>query len=546
MEFQPYLYNGKRYFNIFEIRDNGENLNEPFFRGSYNKDKRSYWIKKKVPSSVLIRVYKNEISNFSRAAYFVEEKFIEANCYATNNESPDVNVESNTESSVSTVEKQPFRYPVLPIPPMVQLTDDDIGFQSDEGFTLNIEMRGERQSDRIFFKAIDVQKCMDLPRVYNTMTYDHTSFVYKNDFVFFAKPNANKEDIGYNNVVTKQTNAKEDFAVVNHYTKQTNANTEDSAVQNHYTKQTNATKEDPAYNNVVTKQAFACRGGSRSDHELYLTFDGLVALLYRSKGGGYARRWTSWASKILFTTTFGTRDQRLEQAANDLRQPVKQLRDLIANSNKAVVYLIRIGSVKTIREFNESHLETMNTNCKTGKQLVPIDVSTLKDDQIVYKFGKTNDMYRRYDEHIKSYGLWSPQEFAYQKIAFVDDDEKRLTNAEQILREEFDKMGIRHVVEGHRELIVFDEAQTSSVHNVYRMIADEDNTTIRLQREQLKHLLDKFTTHERMHAIEIEKMQLKNDNLQIVVDHKDEMLAKEREMHAIQVELFKMKLANRE
>jgi hypothetical protein len=49
-----------------------------------------------------------------------------------------------------------------------------------------------------------------------------------------------------------------------------------------------------------------------------------------------------------------------------------------------------------------------------------------------------------------------------------------------------------------------------------------------------------------MHAIEIEKMQLKNDNLQIVVDHKEEMLAKEREMHAIQVELFEMKLANRE
>jgi hypothetical protein len=526
MEFQPYLYNGKRYFNIFEIRDNGENLNEPFFRGSYYKDKRSYWIKKKVPSSVLIRVYKNEISNFSRAAYFVEEKFIEANCYATNNESPDVNVES----SVSTVEKHPFRYPVLPIPPMIQLTDDDIGFQSDEGFTLNIEMRGERQSDRIFFKAIDVQKYMDLPRVYPTMTYDHTSFVYKDDFVFFAKPNANKKDIGYNNVVTKQANA----------------NKKDPAVVNHYTKQANANKKDPAVNNVDTKQANACRGGSRSDHELYLTFDGLVALLYRSKGGGYARRWTSWASKILFTTTFGTCEQRLEQAANDLRQPVKQLRDLIANSNKAVVYLIRIGSVKTIREFNERHLETMNTNCKTGKQLVPIDVSTLKDDQIVYKFGKTNDMYRRYDEHIKSYGLWSPQEFAYQKIAFVDDDEKRLTNAEQILREEFDKMGIRHVVEGHRELIVFDEAQTSSVHNVYRMMADEDNTTIRLQREQLKHLLDKFTTHERMHAIEIEKMQLKNDNLQIVVDHKEEMLAKEREMHAIQVELFKMKLANRE
>lgn len=497
MELQPYVYNGKRYLNIFDIRDNGENLNEPFFRGSYYKDKRSYWIKKKVPSSVLIRVYKNAISNFSRAAYFVEEKFIEANCYATNNqESQERNVDSNTESSVSTLEKQPFRYQVFPIPPMIQLTDDDIGFQSDEGVALNIEMRGERQSDRIFFKAIDVQKYMDLPRVYATITHHTADFVYKDDFVFFAKPNANKEDL----------------AVVNHDSKQPNAS----------------------------------HGGSRSDHELYLTFDGLVTLLYRSKGGGYARRWTSWASKILFTTTFGTCEQRLEQAANDLRQPVKQLRDLIANSNKAVVYLIRIGSVKTIREFNETRLKTMNTNCKSGKQLVPIDVSTLKEDQIVYKFGKTKDMYRRYDEHIKSYGLWSPQEFAYQKIAFVDDDEKRLTNAEQILREEFDKMGIRHVVEGHRELIVFAEAQSSSVHNVYRMMADEDNTTIRLQREQLKHLLDKFITHERMHAIEIEKMQLKNDNLQIVVDHKEEMLAKEREMHAIQVELFEMKLANRE
>ena len=499
MEIQTYVHNKKTYCDIFQVRDHGQNINESFFRGSRNKDKRSLWVKKNVPSDVLIRIYKGEISNFSRATYFVEEDFVNAKCYAHDTEEPPQPVVDKPEPVVAAPpQKKPFRYPILPSPPIVKLTDDDIGFQSDEGIALNIEMRGERDAERIFFKAIDVQKCMGIHRVYATMTHDNAAFVYKDDFVFFAK-NAFKEDTAYNLVVNKQPKSVVDYD---------------------------------------TKQPNASHGGSRSDHELYLTFDGLVALLYRTKGGGYARRWTSWASKILFTTTFGTRDQRLEQAANDLRQPVNQLRDLLANSNKAVVYLIRIGSVKTIREFNETQLETINSNCKSGKQLVPIDVSTLNDDQIVYKFGKTNDMYRRYDQHIKSYGLWSPREFAYQKIAFVDDDEKRLTSAEQSLREEFDRMRVRHIVDGHRELIVFDEAQSSSVHNVYRMIADEDNTTIRLQREQLKHQLDKIIAQERMHAIQIEKMQM-------ALDHKEEILAKERAMHAMQVELFEMKLASK-
>jgi hypothetical protein len=82
---------------------------------------------------------------------------------------------------------------------------------------------------------------MDLPRVYTTMTQKNATFVYKDDFVFFAKPNANKKDP----------------AAVNYCTKQSNCNKEDHTAVNYCTKQSNYNKEDLAAVNVVSGQANA-------------------------------------------------------------------------------------------------------------------------------------------------------------------------------------------------------------------------------------------------------------------------------------------------
>lgn len=473
MEFQTYDHNGKTYYDIFEIRDHGKNLDETFFRGSKNKDKRSLWVKRMIPSEVLIRVYKGELSNFSRATYFVEEEFINANCYAHEV------VEQNAVCDAPPKQIKPFRFPVLDPPPIIKFDPKDVGFKSGYVVMLNIEARGERTKGGIFFKANDVQKHMGMPRIYATLTNKNTSFVHNKHYVYFSRKLMD--------------------------------------------------------NNIH---------GNHSAQELYLTFEGLITLLYRTRSYNYVERWQSWANDVLFVNTFDAQNhaidkqeyaslkrqneilkEQLDMEINLRKKTIEccnlkfadELNRVITNSCKSGVYLILIGSVKMIREFNDTKLERLNASGTMNEILRPIDVTGIDDDQLIYKFGKSSDIHRRWCEHLDYYGKWSPCEFSLKKIAFIDFDERRLSGAEDTLRQEFEH--IRHRVTHYNELIIFNEAQAPFVNDVFRRVADDNHCDMKVTRERLEHTLESHDSEvgsvKAMHALELDhvRQQLKYEKM---------------------------------
>jgi hypothetical protein len=70
-------------------------------------------------------------------------------------------------------------------PEIIELNDDD-KFKDDEGNVLEIETRGERKWDKIFFRVSDVSKGFEMKQLSKTLTLDHTGYKDQTDYVYFT------------------------------------------------------------------------------------------------------------------------------------------------------------------------------------------------------------------------------------------------------------------------------------------------------------------------------------------------------------------------
>jgi len=81
--------------------------------------------------------------------------------------------------------KEPAENEACPAaPPVLALTDAE-RFQDAQGKPLDIETRGERHFDRIFFKVADVARAFDLPDLMNTLAKEHTRYETPMHYMYF-------------------------------------------------------------------------------------------------------------------------------------------------------------------------------------------------------------------------------------------------------------------------------------------------------------------------------------------------------------------------
>jgi hypothetical protein len=207
-------------------------------------------------------------------------------------------------------------------PDIIELEDHE-KFQDTDGNILNIETRGVREDDKIYFKVKDVEKAFGIKRL----------------DIILTQIQKDKTNSYINNIDYKYFNCK----IVSQITK-----------------------------NQIRKT-------------LFLTYEGIIRVLYLSRTVK-AKHFIKWVTKTLFTVQLGTVEQKKELFNKSLGCDIDTSRKIIkTNNNKlSAIYLLTLGYVRDFRD-------SMDIDDKYD------------DDMIVCKYGRTDDLYRRLNEHKKTF-----------------------------------------------------------------------------------------------------------------------------------------------
>jgi prophage antirepressor-like protein len=173
-------------------------------------------------------------------------------------------------------------------PPILDLEESE-KFTDAAGKVYNIEVRGERHYDKIWFKARDVETMLELTDITTTMTDSKSSYDQNVHYITFD--------------LRQDHNA-----------------------------------------------GISCKGINKSELGIYLSYWGLVKMLFgrRSK---VAIRFQRWAIEKLFAVQLGTLEAKRELAAGVMGIPPKTLKAVLDTNavELPVIYMFQLGTVKDLR-----------------------------------------------------------------------------------------------------------------------------------------------------------------------------------------------------
>lgn len=176
-------------------------------------------------------------------------------------------------------------------PVLVELSEEEM-FKNDNGECMEIETRGKKTQEGIFFKASDIAKAFDHERVLEIITNIQSDYVYGRDFKYFKYP----------------------FDPIHYGT-----------------------------NGLINQSIKKC---------IFLTYDGVLKILFSTKGDRGVR-FRKWASNKLFILQMGSQDEKDKLAAEVLGVDHRTVVDTFRKSCGPVscVYLFCIGKVKDMRQY---------------------------------------------------------------------------------------------------------------------------------------------------------------------------------------------------
>ena len=178
---------------------------------------------------------------------------------------------------------------IIKAPELLEL-DDNEKFRDDHNNIIEIETRGEKKHDNIYFKVKDVSIGFDMPNLYTTLINIASDYEINIHYKYFMC-----------NVLCN--------------------------LQNQTSKKVSVSKE------------------------LFLTYEGILRVLFVSKNNK-TRQFIKWATETLFTVQMGTAEQKTDLISNILGCPAKVVREVFnADANSLpCVYFFTLGYVKDLRQ----------------------------------------------------------------------------------------------------------------------------------------------------------------------------------------------------
>jgi hypothetical protein len=173
--------------------------------------------------------------------------------------------------------------------PAILILEDHEKFQDEQGNIFEIETRGSKQHDKIYFKVKDVEKAFEMKSLQKIILDSDTKYKNQIDYIFFICENGK--------IVSEKTNKK----------------------------------------TTIKK-------------ELFLTYKGMLHVLFASHSGK-ANSFVKWASELLFTVQMGTNEQKNKLIAKVLGTSVENVIEVFnTHTNKLpVLYFFTLGYVKDLR-----------------------------------------------------------------------------------------------------------------------------------------------------------------------------------------------------
>nr|QOI90363.1 hypothetical protein HWQ62_00226 [Pyramimonas orientalis virus] len=237
-------------------------------------------------------------------------------------------------------------------------------------------------------------------------------------------------------------------------------------------------------------------GGIKNDGNtkkvLYLTYMGVLKVLFSARGNK-AQRFQKWATKILFTMQMGAQDDKDKLAAKALNVDVSTVTQLFRKSVRAIpcVYLFEVGTVGNMRQhFNLENFPD--------------------DNDKVYKYGRTEDIGRRNNEHCKTFGKLKGNTFGLTMFSYID--EKFVSKAETKLKHYFNNTNTHIEDDKQNELVVIKKDKFSYIKELYNeiyMVCSGNNQELiqQIQKMESDHQNEIL---KKDHHIEVMKLQYSN------------------------------------
>ena len=187
-----------------------------------------------------------------------------------------------------------------------------------------------------------------------------------------------------------------------------------------------------------------------SKKEFYLTYRGLIRLLYVSRSKN-AESFQDWATEKLFTIQMGTHEQKQILSNKLLGASTDEVKNVLKSYVKSIscIYLFTLGHVKDLRNVFD----------------IPNEYN---DNSIVAKYGRTEDLVRRTNEHESDLGKIEGVQLRLKIYSHID--KKYASDAENDLKHFMQNsfMDLKH--KKREELVIISKEKMIEVEKEFNKI----------------------------------------------------------------------------
>nr|QOI90536.1 hypothetical protein HWQ62_00405 [Pyramimonas orientalis virus] len=199
---KTYVSNNRTFYNLDDIKE--QKLNVDYFTGC--KSMKKCIKRQKIPDDKIVYMKNNKEydAGYKLASVYVEEDYVR-NHILNKEEQTKKKEEEMKQRKEKRIEENKKRKEfneneVEEAPDILHLEDKEM-FKDEEGVVMDIETRGEKTQDGIFFKATDIGKAFDYENVCITVLEVKGNYQHGKDFKYFKIMKDQKNSLDFKNVL---------------------------------------------------------------------------------------------------------------------------------------------------------------------------------------------------------------------------------------------------------------------------------------------------------------------------------------------------------
>lgn len=448
--------------------------------------------------------------------------------------------------------------------PAIIILKDEEKFTDNDGNIIDIETRGERAFDKIYFKIKDVADGFMMPNFEKNIKDTKSSFIKDRDYVHFNcstyKSNKKHTKIKKELFLTLEGLRRLFEVSRNKFSHKTKCILHKWLSQNFDNTKLSSFKIDIIKDNLISKVGYVYCVSSPVNNYVKLGFwRGSISSLY-------SRYITYYGNKIdiFYLKTMDARDLETKlflhfskyNISNELfdinykddyiqfiKDNVEECDDIVEDyyelnesypeynyytkptSAISCIYLFSLGTVATLRK-------TFN---------IPTEVN---DTDIVVKYGRTEDLERRTTEHNNVYGKMENVELRLMMYSFVDSS--YASEAETDIANFYSYSKFKYDIEGRNELAIIPKDKMDIVKKEYEKIRKIYAGSLKELLNEIERLKSENENIKLKHMIELNKQQLEMNKHHLDMSKQEMVIQKLEHMLELQKEKYENEILKRD